>query len=172
LFGKTGNAVAAFGHDPLCGIGEFARTRPGRTPADNEDTPVDKSAGVYFFADLGQDARLISEKECRPMRHLWSLFARPEGKHKVQPPVHADLPWWRSYPRTSRTPAREPWFLKPDFKPGDLVRLRGRPQVKRRILDVEWHWYCHQYCYYVETSTSRAGVYCPAYWFAHQLVKA
>lgn len=88
---------------------------------------------------------------------------------KAAPEPAPDLPWWRLYPAKSRTIGRKPVGARPDFREGQMVRLVRRPDRARRVLSVEWHPFMREFCYYVETSTSRAGAPCPAYWFAPQL---
>ncbi len=81
--------------------------------------------------------------------------------------------WWRHYPR-SGCPHQEMQLhpephQKPVFTPGDTVRLKGKPDRARRVVSVEWHCYCHEFVYIVETSTHGQFASVP-YWFASQLV--
>jgi hypothetical protein len=73
------------------------------------------------------------------------------------------------YPIESRQ-FREPDGSEPvpEFEVGMEVRLRGKPEKIRKILEVSWHFHRYRYCYKVETSTSDRGCTCPAYWFIEQ----
>ncbi|MBX7220000.1 MAG: hypothetical protein K1Y36_08635 [Blastocatellia bacterium] len=46
-----------------------------------------------------------------------------------------------------------------------MVRLRGKPERIRRVLQVEWHGFRYEYVYVVETESGF-----PAYWFGPQLL--
>jgi hypothetical protein len=76
-------------------------------------------------------------------------------------------PWWKQFPkRESRWPRAPGPDDRPVFRVGDLVRLKGKPERARRVLDVVWHRHRYQYVYIVETS---APGFEP-YWFAEQLL--
>jgi hypothetical protein len=49
---------------------------------------------------------------------------------------------------------------------GDVVRLKGKPDRRRRVLEVEWHRHRYQYIYVIETSAP--PTFSP-YWFFDQL---
>lgn len=101
----------------------------------------------------------------------------PVGVATVSPPPRG---WWRYYPRPSRSPRvnEPPQDFHPVLQVGDLVRLKGKPEVVRRVLGIEWHCYRYEYVYIVETSASRfyyeaeARSHNPSwpYWFAPQLL--
>jgi hypothetical protein len=77
-------------------------------------------------------------------------------------------PWWAHYPhRGVRYPKPAGPHDRPDplLQPGIRVRLRGKPLLVRRVLDVQWHWIRQEYVYIVETSSQRFQ----PYWFAGQL---
>lgn len=78
--------------------------------------------------------------------------------------------WWRHFPRTGCShetlqiatgPGQTPLFA-----PGDTVRLVGKPGRPRRVLEVRWHAYCHDFVYIVENSQHADC----AYWYAPQLI--
>jgi|GEM_PF-3012315 len=76
-------------------------------------------------------------------------------------------PWWRQFPKTeSRRPRQPTSGDQPHLAPGDLVRLREKPERFRRVLNVEWHYHRHEYVYIVETSATRFA----PYWFHAQLL--
>jgi hypothetical protein len=77
-------------------------------------------------------------------------------------------PWWKHYPIAPRTqPILEPLpEAKQIFEIGDCVRLKDKPDKARRIVDIRWHRYRHQFVYYMEVS----GDSWRAYWFAAQLI--
>lgn len=85
-------------------------------------------------------------------------------------PSNAPKPalWWKRYPKTeSRTP-REPGrhdIPDPRLTVGTLVRLCGKPDKARAILEVEWHWHRYRYVYVIETSGDNTP-----YWFSDQLM--
>ena len=58
---------------------------------------------------------------------------------------------------------------KPILSVGTLVRLRGKPQRLRRIIEVQWHSIRWVYVYVVETSTSDRKRRFTPYWFLPQL---
>ncbi|MDD5059452.1 MAG: hypothetical protein PHQ60_16465 [Sideroxydans sp.] len=77
-------------------------------------------------------------------------------------------PWWKRYPDTNHHLPREPGhddIADPRLSVGTQVRLCGKPDKARAILNVEWHRYRYRYVYVIETS----GGYLP-YWFADQLM--
>src|SRR3982751_5576448 len=81
--------------------------------------------------------------------------------------------WWMQYPLASRKFQPEPSELPTlEFHPQDVVRLSGKPDRERAVLEVCWHHHRHQWCYIVETTTQLSGNHCPAYWFAQQLISA
>jgi hypothetical protein len=49
-----------------------------------------------------------------------------------------------------------------------VVRLRGKPERRRRVIAVEWHPYRYQYVYVVETSAPPYFQLSP-YWFYDQV---
>jgi len=55
---------------------------------------------------------------------------------------------------------------RPVFVEGDMVRLRGKPDKKRRVLAVEWHRHRYKFVYVVETSAPSGF---RPYWFGKQL---
>ncbi|MBC8103845.1 MAG: hypothetical protein H7Z41_14820 [Cytophagales bacterium] len=58
----------------------------------------------------------------------------------------------------------------PVFLVGDKVRLRGKLDKLRCVLEVAWHPFRHEFIYIVETSApAHRAPYLP-YWFAAQLV--
>jgi hypothetical protein len=77
-------------------------------------------------------------------------------------------PWWKLYPvRGCRLPHAPGARDRPDprLAVGAAVRLRGKPDLVRRVLEIEWHRIRREYCYVVETSAVRFR----PYWFAGQL---
>jgi hypothetical protein len=103
---------------------------------------------------------------------LHSLFpsrAAPGRPAHRQRPLIA--PWWRLYPLAERRVPLPPGpGDRPRLRVGDLVRLRGKPEHCRRVIAVEWHQYCYQYVYVVETSAPPYFQLCP-YWFYDQLLE-
>lgn len=79
------------------------------------------------------------------------------------------LPWWRLYPRESSQCVANIEGVEPKLKVGDLVTIRMRPDRKRRVLNVLWHYHRHEFCYEIQTQKSDLGIHCPAYWFEAQL---
>jgi len=74
------------------------------------------------------------------------------------------------YPRESRRyRSSGPDLPPPEIPIGWYVRLIDKPERIRKILDAEWHGHRYRYCYRIETSTTDAGEFCPAYWFEEQL---
>jgi hypothetical protein len=79
------------------------------------------------------------------------------------------MSWWKQYPRRgSRLPRPCGATDRPDPRlvPGTFVRLKGKPDRRRRVLGSEWHWSWYEFVYFVETS-ARAPF--RPYWFARQL---
>jgi len=75
--------------------------------------------------------------------------------------------WWKHYPTAPKTQSiLEPLpKAKQKFQIGDYVRLKDKPDKTRRIVDIQWHRYRHEFVYYVEIS----GDSWRFYWFAAQL---
>jgi hypothetical protein len=81
--------------------------------------------------------------------------------------------WWVQYPKPScsKLIATPPPHLRPVFRVGDFVRLRGKPERVRQITAIDWHRHRHEFVYIVETSApANLGYYQSPYWFAPQLV--
>jgi hypothetical protein len=76
--------------------------------------------------------------------------------------------WWQRHPRLrSRRRPRPPTAQEsPQLTEGTLVRLRGKPDRQRRVLQSTWHWHRHEYVYIVETSARPPF---KPYWFFDQL---
>jgi hypothetical protein len=55
------------------------------------------------------------------------------------------------------------------FPVGTTVRLRGKPDQLRKVIQIEWHSIRREYSYVIETSAR--GRFRP-YWFAAQLLLA
>ena len=78
--------------------------------------------------------------------------------------------WWASFPKIeSRRLIPEPFGPPPIYKIGDLVRLRLRPMLSRRVLKVEWHAHRYQWVYVIETSAMTKKCRIDPYWFADKL---
>src|SRR5436305_1653420 len=79
--------------------------------------------------------------------------------------------WWKRFPVVeSRSPRLTPIDGRPALSVGTLVRLEGKPDRVRRVLNAEWHFHRYEFVYVVET-TPRSGTYVFApYWFLDQLV--
>ncbi len=76
--------------------------------------------------------------------------------------------WWKQYPvRGSRSPYPPDGVPDPRFVVGASVRLRGKPELIRRVLAVEWHSIRREFSYIVETT---APLPFQPYWFAEQLL--
>ena len=76
--------------------------------------------------------------------------------------------WWKHYQTIPKTqPVLESLpQSKHAFEVGDRVRLRDKPDKLRRVVDIQWHRYQHEFVYYVEVSGDEWRVY----WFAPQLI--
>ncbi|WP_144059446.1 hypothetical protein [Rhodopirellula sp. SWK7] len=76
-------------------------------------------------------------------------------------------PWWRHFPRVeSRKCCSMPVGASPELTVGTIIKLAGKPDRTRRILDSEWHLHRYEFVYIVETSAQNNF---RPYWFAAQL---
>ncbi|SEW31499.1 hypothetical protein SAMN04488515_2232 [Cognatiyoonia koreensis] len=80
-----------------------------------------------------------------------------------------ERPWWHYFDEPSSGKIYSQPVGKPEFNVGDVVRLRARPEKRRRVVGVEWHKFRNCYCYLIEvTENGRLAPVSP-YWFAPQL---
>ncbi|EMI40261.1 hypothetical protein RRSWK_07221 [Rhodopirellula sp. SWK7] len=59
-----------------------------------------------------------------------------------------------------------PVGASPELTVGTIIKLAGKPDRTRRILDSEWHLHRYEFVYIVETSAQNNF---RPYWFAAQL---
>jgi len=88
----------------------------------------------------------------------------------INPPHIKPMPWWQILPAGSGLVPRAPGAAEtPAYAIGTLVRLQGKPDRLRRIIEIQWHSYRWVYVYVVETSTSDRRRHFKPYWFQPQL---
>ena len=78
--------------------------------------------------------------------------------------------WWKHFPDKSRTAyVKAPSSTESQlFYVGDRVRLVGKPEKARQVLNVRWHCFRHEWVYVVETDAP-VEMKNWIYWFASQL---
>ncbi len=74
--------------------------------------------------------------------------------------------WWKRYPkREKREIMYQPEGARPELREGAVIRLKGKPELLRKVLRADWHFFRYQFVYIVETS----AVNKEPYWFLDQL---
>lgn len=78
-------------------------------------------------------------------------------------------PWWKHFPHTESRSPRDPTTVdQPALQAGDVVRLKLKPDIARRVIKVQWHAHRYEYVYVIETSARSPF---EPYWFLGQLKK-
>jgi hypothetical protein len=78
--------------------------------------------------------------------------------------------WWKRYTnKKSRLPYPQPAEARPLLQVGTVVRLKGKPDRPRRVLEAQWHWIRREFVYVVETSARTTPYVFKPYWFSDQL---
>ena len=96
-----------------------------------------------------------------------TLVSSHRVKMSDHPFPHTLAPWWALFTdNESRECRSEPDGACPELEIGTMVRLTGKPELKRRVIGAEWHSHRYEFVYIVETSAE--GWFRP-YWFLAQL---
>lgn len=82
--------------------------------------------------------------------------------------LQSPSPWWKHFPRTENRKChpRPGPADRQELQPGDVVRLKLKSELPRRVIRSEWHCHRYEFVYIIETSAQPPF---EPYWFFDQL---